>query len=101
MEDQAQTEATVDSQDTQDNTAPFLEEAIKEGGELDREVFIIGGGEIYRQALPHAHKLYLTIVESNAEGNIFFPEWEKDFKKETFREERLDEKTGLKYTSRE
>ena len=62
------------------------------------EIFVIGGGEIYRQALPFTDKLYLTVVESDAEGDVFFPDWRADFTKETFREERLDEKTGLTYT---
>lgn len=62
------------------------------------EVFLIGGGEIYKQGLPYTDKLYLTIVDSDAEGDVFFPDWRKDFTKETFREERTDEKTGLKYT---
>lgn len=74
-----------------------IEEATKKARELDNEAFIIGGGEIYRQALTCTDKLYLTIVESNAEGDVFFPEWQDDFKKETFREERFDEKMGLKY----
>lgn len=77
--------------------ASSIEEAIKKGGKVDREVFVIGGGEIYRQALPYTDKLYMTVVESDAEGNVFFPEWKKDFTKEIFREERFDEKTGLKY----
>ena len=62
------------------------------------EVFIIGGGEIYKQALPYTDKLYLTIVESDAKGDVFFPNWHRDFTKETFREERTDPRTGLKYT---
>jgi dihydrofolate reductase len=76
-----------------------IEEAIEKAKGLDQEeIFIIGGGEIYKQALPLAHKLYLTLVESDKEGDIFFPNWHNDFKKETFREERFDEKTGLTYT---
>ncbi len=74
-----------------------LEEAIKKAGELDSEIFIGGGGEIYKEALPFVDKLYLTIVESDAKGDVFFPDWRKDFTKETFREERTDEKTGLHY----
>lgn len=62
------------------------------------EVFVIGGGDIYKQALPIADKLYLTIVESDAQGDVFFPDWRANFTKETLREERIDEKTGLKYT---
>src|SRR3989344_149142 len=71
----------------------------KEGlGGDNNEIFIGGGGEIYKQALPYTDKLYLTLVESDAQGDVFFPDWRKEFTKETFREERFDEKTGLKYT---
>ena len=38
------------------------------------ESFIIGGGSIYRQFLEHANRLYLTLVEQDFEGDIFFPE---------------------------
>ncbi len=65
--------------------------------EIKKEIFVIGGGEIYQQALPLADKLYLTLVESDAEGDVFFPDWRTNFTKETFREERTDPKTGLKY----
>lgn len=39
-----------------------------------REVNIIGGGEIYRQFLPKAHRIILTRVEASFEGDAFFPE---------------------------
>lgn len=60
-----------------------LKEAVEKAADTDaKEVFIIGGGEIYRQALPQAHKLFLTRVHANVEGDTFFPEfdlneWEK------------------------
>lgn len=75
-----------------------LPEAIKKAGEIDGDIFIIGGGEIYKQALPFTDILHLTIVESTAEGDVFFPDWQKDFTKEIFRENRFDEKTGLHYS---
>ena len=79
--------------------AHSIEDALRKAGEIDKdEIFVIGGGEIYKQALPIVDKLYLTIVESEAVGDIFFPDWHKDFTKETFREERFDENTSLKYT---
>ena len=65
--------------------------------ENKKEIFIIGGGEIYKQALPLTDKLYLTLVESDAEGDVFFHDWNKDFTHEVFREERTDTKTGLRY----
>jgi dihydrofolate reductase len=39
-------------------------------------VFVIGGGEIYRQTLPLADLLYLTIVDKDVEADTFFPEYE-------------------------
>lgn len=38
------------------------------------ETFIIGGGSVYRQFLPHANKLYLTVVHKDFEADTFFPE---------------------------
>ena len=74
---------------------PTLEEALRaaQGDSLSapkedtgiaspEEIFIIGGESIYRQALPAARKLYLTIVEQEPEqADTFFPtidssEWE-------------------------
>lgn len=37
------------------------------------EVFIIGGGEIFRQALPIADRIYLTLVHATTEADVFFP----------------------------
>jgi len=62
-----------------------------------KEIFLIGGGEIYRQGLPFTTKLYLTLVQSDLQGDVFFPDY-SEFKKETLREERFDVKTGLKYS---
>lgn len=39
-----------------------------------KEVFIIGGGEIYKQTLPIADKLYLTVVDNHYDADTFFPE---------------------------
>ncbi|TJZ50837.1 dihydrofolate reductase [Sphingobacterium olei] len=40
----------------------------------EREIFIIGGAEIYRQTLPFAQKVLLTRVHTIVEGDAFFPE---------------------------
>lgn len=53
-------------------TAHSLEETLGLFG-ADEEVFVIGGGEIYRQALPLADKLYITIVHRDYEGDTRFP----------------------------
>lgn len=52
-----------------------LETAIIELSYLDEEIFIIGGGQIYKSAMPFADKLYITIVDVDiAEADAFFPE---------------------------
>jgi dihydrofolate reductase len=38
------------------------------------EIFIIGGGEIFKQAIPYTEKFYLTILHRHVEGDTFFPD---------------------------
>jgi len=71
-----------------------LEEALGLVQNAD-EVFIIGGGEIYKEAIHMADKLYLTVVEGNPEADTYFPDY-SDFKKVTFEEEHESDE-GLKY----
>ena len=44
----------------------------------DEEVFIIGGGEIYKLGLEYVDKIYITEIYAEIEGNTFFPKWKKD-----------------------
>lgn len=53
----------------------------------EREVFVIGGGEIYKQTLPLADKLYLTVVGHDYDADTFFPEIDMTQWEETFRED--------------
>ena len=39
-----------------------------------KEIYVIGGGEIYKQALPIAHRVYITRVHTVIDGDTFFPE---------------------------
>ncbi len=64
-----------------------LEEALGRFG-AQQEIFVIGGAEIYRQALPQAGRLYLTLIGHDVEGDAFFPEWAASDFREVFREER-------------
>ncbi len=53
-----------------------LEEAIKEAEKVEtQEIFIFGGGEIYKMAMPIVQKLYLTVVDSDIQGDTYFPEY--------------------------
>ena len=38
-----------------------------------KEIFIIGGAEIYALSLPHAHRLYLTEIKAEVAGDTYFP----------------------------
>ncbi len=56
-------------------TVSSLNEAIHLATEENfKELFVIGGGEIYRQALPLADKIYMTRVHTHLEADTFFPE---------------------------
>ena len=37
------------------------------------EILIAGGGTIYEQTLPYAHKIYATEIDADFEGDVFFP----------------------------
>ena len=53
--------------------AHSLEEAIALF-DPQEEIFIIGGAQIYAQALPLAHRIYFTVVERDYQGDTSFPE---------------------------
>lgn len=55
--------------------ATSLEDALRltENAGSDDEIFVIGGAELYRQALPCADRLYLTEVQAAYDGDVFFP----------------------------
>ncbi|MFC3414390.1 dihydrofolate reductase [Algoriphagus hitonicola] len=50
------------------------------------KLFIIGGGEIYKQTLPLADELILTEVEAELEGDTYFPDFDPEDWKITFEE---------------
>ncbi len=71
--------------------ASSLEEAILNAAVIDEhEVFIIGGGQIYKEALPLADKLYLTLVDLDVAGDTYFPDC-SEFSKITYKKESHDE----------
>ena len=54
---------------------------------MGKENFIIGGGSIYTPFMPLANKFYLTEVDQDFEGDIFFPDYNRDEWDEVYREE--------------
>ena len=63
-----------------------LDEAL-EIAKDDEQPFIIGGGEIYTQALNIAHRIELTRVHADFEADTFFPSIDESVWKETFKED--------------
>jgi len=45
----------------------------------DKEIWIFGGAEIYKQAFPYIDDLYLTVVKRTVNGDAFFPPFEDEF----------------------
>lgn len=56
-----------------------LDEAIETAKNAPRseEIFVIGGASVYLQAMNHADKLYLTIVDATADADTFFPDYSR------------------------
>jgi dihydrofolate reductase len=52
-----------------------LESALERCRATAEEIFVIGGAELFRQALPLVDRLHLTLVHGRFEGDTFFPEW--------------------------
>jgi len=72
-------------------------ESLEKAKKIEKEeIFICGGGSIYRQFMPLADKLYLTVVEGNFEADTFFPDY-SDFKKVVKEEKGSDGKYNYKF----
>lgn len=68
-----------------------LEFAKTKTAEWGEEVFIGGGEEIYRLALPYTDRIYLTEIHAEFEGDARFPEFDKS----TFKEVHRDRREGV------
>lgn len=65
----------------------------------EREVFIIGGAEIYKQTLPLADKILLTRVHTTIDGDAYFPELlDHQWKLVSAEKQDKDEKHAFEYT---
>lgn len=53
------------------------------------EVFIAGGGQVYREALPYTDRIYLTIIDKFIDGNVTFPEIDHNLCKKVY-EQRME-----------
>ena len=57
----------------------FCDDLLRTQGQPeDAEVMIVGGAQIYAQALPHAERLYLTEVHTEVDGDASFPDFDRN-----------------------
>jgi dihydrofolate reductase len=93
FEDHAKNRDVIALSRNSDHTFPYahkasnLAESLKMAGDFSgKTIWICGGRGIYEEALPLADRMYLTEINAEYSGNIYFPAWEKHFRKEVFSE---------------
>lgn len=90
--------------DGADEVVHNLEEFIRKNKDIDEEIFIIGGGQVYVEFLPYAKNVYLTEVDATeSRADAFFPEFDKNkYKREIIKEGQEDDLvyTFVKYVKK-
>lgn len=74
------------------HTAGSIREALEYFDSDNRQIFVIGGADLYRQTLPFCQRLYLTEIQQDFPGDTFFPEYDRGDWHEISRE--IQHKTG-------
>jgi dihydrofolate reductase len=75
-----------------------IDEALKAAGNAE-EVMIIGGSQIYKEFLPKANRMYLTVVDADFEGDTYFPEYKiEEWKETSYEEHERDAENPYDYT---
>lgn len=72
------------------STASNLAGALEQAFAGDGSVFIVGGGQVYTQAMPHLTHQILTEVNVDADGDVHYPEFSADEWVEAARDHRRD-----------
>lgn len=81
-------------------TVNSIDEALKAcQASIDgnNEVFLIGGAALYRQTLEACHRIYITEIQQDFDGDTFFPEFNKTEWQEITREKHFSEDDKLEY----
>ena len=88
--------------------AHSIEEALaiaRESPTMAGDIFVAGGAEIYALAVPLARRFYLTEVDADPDGEVYFPDWQKfvpecthsDWQCIAVEKWRYDEKSDVRY----
>jgi dihydrofolate reductase len=59
--------------------APSVEEALQQAAEIDDQVYVVGGAQVYAACLPHVDELLISEVDAEPDGDTVFPavDWNK------------------------
>lgn len=91
-------EILTDSEDGIESVMFFnnLEDALNAARLEQKEIMVIGGAEIYKQALPYTDKILRTLIDLEVHGDTYFPIITEDF--ELVRSDSNLSSEGVKYT---
>ena len=76
-------------------TANSLEAAISMANK--KPIWICGGEALYREAFPLANRLYITLIDKEFDGDVYFPSWESTFSRVVSRKEMKTPEFGLEF----
>lgn len=74
-----------------------LKEAL-DSSKNEREVFVVGGAEIFKESLPISDKIYLTRIHKSFDADTFFPEIDGTWKEAEREDHQEDEKNPFNYS---
>ncbi len=57
------------------NVCPSIEAALQLGDEINKPIFVAGGGEIYRLTLPIVDTVHITTIQTEVTGDVYFPDF--------------------------
>ena len=79
---------------------PSIDKAIASAAKMDtKEIFIIGGAEIFRESMGSADRIYLTRIHASFDGDTFFPEMNpSEWKLVSSKDCEADEKNPYRYS---
>jgi dihydrofolate reductase len=74
-----------------------LDDVLRENKETKEEIFVIGGGQIYKLSLPYADKLYITEVDAEIlDADTYFPDY-SEFSKVVYERSSSDDNYKYKF----
>jgi len=75
-----------------------VDEAIK-AAEGSKEAMVIGGSQIYKEFLPIANKMYITLIDADFNGDTYFPEYNiEEWEETVYEEHERDKDNQYNYT---